>query len=86
MSLDYFANHSNFKIYNNNLTYSDVFLTRIATNNPDNYPTGKTGYEAYYTDIQGFWRELYNPKLTETLKIENNVAYSDYYWSAEALS
>ena len=25
------------------------------------YPTGFTGYENYYTDIQGFWRQLYNP-------------------------
>ena len=22
---------------------------------------GKTGYESYYTDIEGFWRDLYNP-------------------------
>ena len=26
------------------------------------YPTGLTGYEFYYTDIQGFWRQLYNPE------------------------
>ena len=26
------------------------------------YPTGFTGYEIYYTDIQGFWRQLYNPE------------------------
>ena len=26
------------------------------------YPTGFTGYENYYTDIQGFWRQLYNPE------------------------
>ena len=25
------------------------------------YPTGFTGYENYYTDMQGFWRQLYNP-------------------------
>ena len=25
------------------------------------YPTGKTGYEQYYTDLEGFWRQLYCP-------------------------
>lgn len=25
------------------------------------YPTGETGYEIFYTDMQGFWRELYDP-------------------------
>ena len=28
------------------------------------YQTGITGYEQYYTDIQGFWRQLYNPNPT----------------------
>lgn len=26
------------------------------------YPKGVTGYEQYYTDIEGFWRQLYCPK------------------------
>ena len=25
------------------------------------YPNGKTGYEQYYTDLEGFWRQLYCP-------------------------
>ena len=25
------------------------------------YPTGKTGYEQYYIDLEGFWRQLYCP-------------------------
>ena len=25
------------------------------------YINGKTGYEQYYSDLQGFWRQLYNP-------------------------
>ena len=29
------------------------------------YSTGKTGYEYYYTDMQGFWRQLYNPDEPE---------------------
>lgn len=29
------------------------------------YPTGRTGYEQYYVDLQGFWRQLYNPNPVE---------------------
>lgn len=30
--------------------------------NSELYPTGKTGYEIYYIDLEGFWRQLYNPE------------------------
>lgn len=40
----------------------DEILYYIGQNNPDFYPTGYTGYEQYYTDMQGFWRQLYNPE------------------------
>ena len=39
----------------------DGFEAKVAAANPDLYPTGKTGYEQYYTDMEGFWRQLYNP-------------------------
>lgn len=32
--------------------------------NPVQVRNGKTGYEQYYTDINGFWRQLYNPSPT----------------------
>ena len=54
MALDYFK-------YNQD----DDFLIKVRDNNfianDYLYPLGKTGYEQYYTDIQGFWRDLYNP-------------------------
>ena len=40
--------------------YDDNFLYYIAQSNPQ-YPTGKTGYEQYYIDLEGFWRTLYDP-------------------------
>lgn len=40
--------------------HDDDFLSDVAAKNPQ-YPTGRTGYEQYYTDLEGFWRELYNP-------------------------
>ena len=44
----------------------DDFQVKLAQFNPDTYPNGYTGYEQYYTDMQGFWRHLYNedPDIT----------------------
>lgn len=50
MTLDYYQHHE-----------EDSFLTTLANNNGTYYPTGITGYEQYYVDLQGFWRQLYNP-------------------------
>ena len=41
----------------------DAFEYTVAQNNPQYYKTGRTGYESYYIDLQGFWRELYYPHL-----------------------
>ena len=54
MSLDYYK-------YN---MLSDFELL-VAAANGTQYPTGKTGYENYYIDMQGFWRQLYYPELDE---------------------
>lgn len=72
MQKDYFKHH-----------LEDDFIYNIASNNKeydengvlieDHYPTGYTGYEQYYIDIEGFWRQLYNPNLNQfnpTLKEE----------------
>lgn len=53
MALDYFK-------YNH---IKSNFTQLIAVANPEHYPTGITGYETYYTDMQGFWRQLYFPGL-----------------------
>lgn len=58
----------------------------IAQNNKDYYPTGQTGYETYYEDIQGFWRDLYDPEYTYSYKLVQltRTLYeedpSQYYW------
>ena len=64
MAIDYF-------LYNQDVDFLSRLIkanTAIRRNNYTNeielyqyYPTGFTGYEIYYTDIQGFWRQLYNP-------------------------
>ena len=54
MALDYYK-------YN----FLSDFELRVAKANGSLYPSGRTGYENYYTDLQGFWRQLYYPDLDE---------------------
>lgn len=56
MSLDYYKHNT-----------EDDFELVIRSNNPDKYPTGRTGYERYYIDLQGFWRQLYNPFIDQDI-------------------
>ena len=62
MAIDYFQ-FSNSDVIDNatNQPVKDIFLQKVGQNNPILYPSGITGYEQYYTDIEGFWRQLYNP-------------------------
>ena len=67
----------------------DDFELRVAEANPIDYPSGRTGYEQYYVDMQGFWRELYYPGLeqevnglyceVESLKAEVNTMIIEVY-------
>lgn len=51
MALDYYE-------YNTD----DNFLYRVGAANPVYYPTGYTGYEMLYSDMQAFWRQIYKPE------------------------
>ena len=65
MALDYFK-------YN----HLDDFELRIINANRKQYPLGTTGYENYYTDLQGFWRQLYYPTIeTEYKEQEELIEY-----------
>ena len=62
--------------------FLDDFEIKIISANRENgnYQTGRTGYEQYYTDIIGFWRDLYNPDAEEN----QNQFYTDglhKYWN-----
>lgn len=55
------------------------FLINLAAANPQ-YPTGKTGYEQYYIDLEGFWKLLYD------LEGDEDTYYQDgnnKYWNKE---
>lgn len=56
------------------LNYTDNFLYYLSQANPE-FISGKTGYEQYYIDLEGFWRQLYNPNPEELFN--NSISYSD---------
>lgn len=60
----------------------DQFLAKVAANNGYLYPTGYTGYEQYYTDMEGFWRQLYNPNAEPIIEYTEGY-YEKYYETNE---
>ena len=62
--------------------FLDDFELKIIAANPD-YPTGRTGYEQYYSDLQGFWRGLYNPEAAtdESIKDHFYLEGEHQYWN-----
>lgn len=57
--------------------HDDNFLYKVASSNvkkdkdgniiKDLYPDGHTGYEQYYVDMEGFWRQIYDPDGEQTV-------------------
>ena len=64
MAVDYYKYNQDedflYKLKNNNANvyYRDDTKRKKVSY----YPSGETGYEIFYTDIQGFWRQLYDPE------------------------
>lgn len=78
MAIDYRKNASN----NPDFLY-DIDMNNRVLNGREEivlYPSGRTGYEQYYIDIEGFWRQLYDPTYTIewTHRIEPTVEVGDY--------
>lgn len=63
MALDYYQNG-----------HKEDFERKIIENNYPLYSTGMTGYESYYIDLQGFWRQLYYPIEIITQDYEDKKA------------
>ena len=59
--------------------HNDDFLYYLSKYNPQ-YPTGKTGYEQYYVDMEGFWRQLYDPS-----KGAEYIGEVETQWNNEAI-
>lgn len=70
MAVDYYNHHD-----------EEDFLYQVQQKNYQNtlnrYPSGRTGYEAYYVDIYSFWRELYDLRIVKADFIDMNKTY--YY-------
>ena len=77
--------------YNHN--HDDDYEIVLHKNNPT-YPFGKTGYEAYYEDMLGFWRLIYNPQSKDNdkffIKRNDNELLSDFqkrrYWNRDVIN
>ena len=66
----------------------DDFILKIIENNKDIYPTGVTGYEPFYVDLEGFWRQLYYPADEKEEMIKKydkkiSVAKDEYFLANE---
>lgn len=85
MALDYFAaqgcsEENPLLIENGQMTYPEDMLYEISRQNPEYYSSGYTGYEQYYTDLQGFWRQLYNPDYIPAISYTNGYYDKDKKW------
>ena len=59
--------------------HDDDFEVRLAANNTPLYPRGVTGYEQYYTDLEGFWRQLYYPTFNDEER-KKQLEYQYVLW------
>lgn len=60
--------------YNHYAHAKEDFFTQLETNNSGLVNGGRTGYEQYYTDILGFWRQLYQPNPPKKYE---RIAFND---------
>lgn len=66
----------------------DFFEVKVAQANhgkglfgQDLYPLGRTGYEIYYSDLEGYWRKLYNPVIYNSLDNQDqNPVWGLWYY------
>lgn len=57
------------------------FERKLASVNQNLVGDGRSGYEQYYTDLLGFWRDLYNPNVvTEKNYVKTHFNSSDTKW------
>lgn len=53
----------------------DDFVPKLIQNNPELCARGRTGYEQYYIDMEGFWRQLYDPTYEFDYSDDTNNEY-----------
>lgn len=64
-------------------SHDEDYAIKLYKNNPSYVKNGLTGYEQYYTDLEGFWRQLYNPEYIgtfETVSVTSKTFSQDLYF------
>lgn len=57
--------------------WDSFHLKIMEANGPERYPGGITGYEQYYVDLEGFWRQLYDPDEKKAIKEYEIIEYEN---------
>ena len=67
--------------------HEDDFLINLNDNNILNnrplYEGGRTGYEQYYIDMEGFWRQVFNPEVQYDAVYSSKPQEGEYYYHYE---
>lgn len=78
-----------YRMAQDNFKYGQLecYTDKLIAANPSLSVTGSTGYEQYYIDLLGQWRELYNPEPSEEDKDNFNSATDENpYWTKQLLT
>ena len=81
MALDYFK-HGQEKDFLYNVQNNNLKMDGLSSY----YPEGETGYEAFYTDIQGFWRQLYDPNPDIIYDTEGGYYSEEKFYKVKELT
>jgi hypothetical protein len=67
--------------------HDDDFLVTLNNNNilynEPLYEGGCTGYEQYYIDMEGFWRQIFNPIIQYDIVYSSTPSENEYYYHYE---
>lgn len=67
--------------------HDDDFLVTLNDNNvlynQPLYEGGRTGYEQYYVDMEGFWRYIFNPIVQYDIVYNSTPIENEYYYHYE---
>lgn len=67
--------------------HEDDFLVELNDNNilynQPLYEGGRTGYEQYYVDMEGFWRYIFNPEIQYDIVYSSTPIENEYYYHYE---
>ena len=66
--------------YYRNNQKGQEFYAALIKNNGGRYPNGSTGYEQYYADIYGFWRNLADENGNLKTEVLNNPENLDFWF------